>query len=455
MFLSKGYNKFTSYLNEGSNRTKKLKKNVVRVTFIRYSSYIIEFVKVPILLSYLDNEKYGVWLTIVSILMWTHQFDFGLGGGLGYKFAEALAKDDKTKGRQLVSTAYVSMSLLMLISFVILAIALAFLNWNNILNVQNISSGELLVTVEILLFVFLSQFVAELLVVILKADQKADIASIFKPIGSIASLLIILVMMMFSHNSLLLASISMALPYLIILIIGNIYYFTHNYSTYKPSIPFFEWSELRGLYSLGLKYFVGNLSSLIVFSASNILVAQILGPTEVTVYNTARQYFYLPITLINIFIFSFSAPITEAYVKRDYGWIKRTMNGIRKIAVLLSLSIIVMLLLSDIAFDIWTRGKVSVSFLLSIVFAIYAIMNMFVTPYTAFIAGVGKYQVRMYISFFKIVTFLPVAIWMMKLWGLAGLVVAVIIINTLINWVFAIIQYKLIISGRATGIWNK
>lgn len=455
MFLSKGYNKFTSYLNEGSNRTKKLKKNVVRVTFIRYSSYIIEFIKVPILLSYLDNEKYGVWLTIVSILMWTHQFDFGLGGGLGYKFAEALAKDDKTKGRQLVSTAYVSMSLLMLISFVIIAIVLAFLNWNNILNVQNISSGELLLTVEILLFVFLSQFVAELLVVILKADQKADIASIFKPIGSIASLLIILVMMMFSHNSLLLASISMALPYLIILIIGNIYYFTHNYSTYKPSIPLFEWSELRGLYSLGLKFFVGNLSSLIVFSASNILVAQILGPTEVTVYNTARQYFYLPITLINIFIFSFSAPITEAYVKRDYGWIKRTMNGIRKIAVLLSLSIIVMLLLSNIAFDIWTRGRVSVPFMLSIVFAIYAIMNMFVTPYTAFIAGVGKYQVRMYISFFKIVAFLPVAIWMMKLWGLVGLVVAVIIINTLINWVFAIIQYKLIISGRATGVWNK
>ncbi len=455
MFLSKGYKKLSLYLNEGGNRTKKLKKNVIRVTFIRYSAYIIEFVKVPILLSYLDNEKYGVWLTIVSILMWTHQFDFGLGGGLGYKFAEALAKDDKIKGRQLVTTAYVSMSLLMLMSFVIIAIFLTFLNWNDILNVHNIRSGELLVTVEILLFIFLSQFVAELLVVILKSDQKADIASIFKPIGSIASLLIILIMMVFSHNSLLLASICMALPYLLILIIGNIYYFTHNYSMYKPSKSFFEWSELRGLYSLGLKFFVGHLSSLIVFSASNILVTQILGPTEVTVYNTARQYFYLPITFINIFIFSFSAPITEAYVKKDFGWIKRTMNGIRKIAILLSLAIIVMLLLSNCAFDIWTRGRVFVPFMLSVVFAIYAIMNMFVTPYTAFIAGVGKYQVRMYISFFKIVAFLPVAIWMMKLWGLVGLVVAVIIINTLINWVFAIIQYKLIISGCANGVWNK
>ncbi len=448
-------NRLSSFFNKGGERSKKLKKNVVKVSLIRYSSYIIEFIKVPILLSYLDNEKYGVWLTIVSILMWTHQFNFGLGGGLLYRFAEALAKGDKDKGKQLVSTAYFSMSALMMLAFVIIGVILSFLDWNSILNVSTINNHELLLTVEILLFIFLSQFVVELLTIVLRADQKPDIASVFKPIGSVVSLLLILVMMLFSHNSLLLASVTMALPYLLILIVGNAYYFSHDYSSYKPSIKFFEKSELRSLYSLGLKFFIGHLSSLIIFSSSNILVTQILGPSEVTVFNTARQYYYLPITFINIFIFSYTAPVTEAFVQKDFGWIRRSMKGMNKICYVLSAGIILMILCSDIVFNIWTRGKVVVPFSLSVAFGIYAIGNMFVTPLTGFIAGVGKYQLRMYISIFKIIVFIPVAIWLMKLWGLTGLVVAVCIINTLINWVFAIIQYRLIITNKAKGIWNK
>ncbi|MFA7572529.1 MAG: hypothetical protein WCY24_02295, partial [Lutispora sp.] len=71
--------KVKGYFTSGNPRTVKLKQNVGASFIIKGVSIILGLIKVPILLSYLDSEKYGVWLTISSILMWIQNFDLGLG----------------------------------------------------------------------------------------------------------------------------------------------------------------------------------------------------------------------------------------------------------------------------------------------------------------------------------------------------------------------------------------
>jgi hypothetical protein len=61
----------------------------------------------------------------------------------------------------------------------------------------------------------------------------------------------------------------------------------------------------------------------------------------------------------------------------------------------------------------------------------------------------------MIISIVKIITFIPTAIISIKWLGAKGLVLATIVINTLPNLIFGRIQYKKLISGTATGIWNR
>lgn len=438
-----------------SQRTRRLAKNVVGVTAIRYISYALELIKVPILLSYLDKEKYGVWLTIVSILLWTNQFDLGLGSGLRYEFSKAIAKEDIARGKILVSTAYYSMTAIMTVTFLIIGSISFVLNWNSILNVATIQNEELVMTIICLLAIFVARFVFQLIQTILLADQRAALSSIFLPISTFLSLICILSIKFIKPNSLFLASVAMALPYLVVLIGANLYFFRKDYSIYKPSIELFQKNILKDIYSLGGKFFVSQFASLIIFSTSNILITQIIGPEDVTIYNIARQYFYLPITFITIFLVSFSAPITEAYVKADMQWVQRIMKKLKTIALLLSGLVLIMLLSSDFAFYIWTQGKIQVPHKLSILLSIYAIMNMFASPYGEFLGGIGKFSVRMYISIFKIITFVPIAIIMMKYWQLNGLVLAVCLVNTSLNLIFGEIQYQKIITGKAKGIWNK
>ena len=114
-----------------------------------------------------------------------------------------------------------------------------------------------------------------------------------------------------------------------------------------------------------------------------------------------------------------------------------------------------MLLLSGIIFKIWTGGRIEVPLSLSLAFVVYAAFNVFATPYVEFLLGAGKLEVRLWLGIFKILFFIPVAIFLIKLWGLVGLVAAVCLINTGPNGVFGYIQYKMLINKKAKGIWNK
>ena len=136
--------KLKSFVNSGSERSRNVKKNAVGSLLIKVFSMVIDFAKVPILLSYLDSERYGLYVTIASIVYWTHNFDFGLGTGLRYKLTSAISNFDYGYGKRLVSTAYYSMSGIMTILLLILLPVIVLLNWNNLLNTTLIPNQELI-----------------------------------------------------------------------------------------------------------------------------------------------------------------------------------------------------------------------------------------------------------------------------------------------------------------------
>ena len=58
-------------------------------------------------------------------------------------------------------------------------------------------------------------------------------------------------------------------------------------------------------------------------------------------------------------------------------------------------------------------------------------------------------------AFFKMVFYIPVAVFMVKAFGSSGIMISIILINTLPNNILYTIQYKKIVNKTAKGIWNK
>lgn len=447
--------RINKYFMSRSERSQIVVKNAAGSLAIKAVAMAIDFAKVPVLLSFLDSSHYGVYITIASIVAWTHQFDFGLGSGLRYNLTEAISTKNEERGKQLVSTAYISMAAIMLAVLFICLPIIINLNWSNILNCGFIGPSELVLCVCMVLAVFVVQFVLELISVVLQSNQRAAISNLFKPLANLLTVITVLVLRQYTHNSLFLACIAMTIPIVVVLFIANVFLFAKRYKTIAPSFKCFRRECLHDIYSLGLKYFAGQFSSLIVFSTASFLLSHYVNPSEATVYNTAWTYFGIVVTFNSMILTPLVAAVTDAFVKGEDSWLENIYHKIRIYSWTLTVCSLGLLAVSQFAFHLWVGEKVVIPWLLSIIMTIYFICNIWVTPYKNFLSGVGKLNISVVISFFKIILFFPVAITFIKMWQSIGLVLAILLVNTMPNMVFGLYQYKLIISHKAKGIWNR
>jgi O-antigen/teichoic acid export membrane protein len=97
--LSSTVKKIKDFFTIGHERSIKVKKNILLSFFLKGISVVVSFLMVPITLNYLNVERYGIWLTLSSIIGWFYILDIGLGNGLRNKFTETLAKGNRELAR--------------------------------------------------------------------------------------------------------------------------------------------------------------------------------------------------------------------------------------------------------------------------------------------------------------------------------------------------------------------
>ena len=89
----------------------------------------VTLITIPLTLHYLGNERFGLWMTISSVLAMAGFADFGVGNGVLNTVSTAYGKDDWDGIRQAISSGF---AVLTLIGAAILVIFLAiypFVDW--------------------------------------------------------------------------------------------------------------------------------------------------------------------------------------------------------------------------------------------------------------------------------------------------------------------------------------
>mgnify|MGYP000896849538 FL=1 len=173
------------------NRTAVARKNILFSFSLKGISIIISFLLVPLTIDYLDVNEYGIWLTLSSLLIWINFFDIGLSNGLRNKLAESLAEKDYLLARKYVSTAFILLSIIMFVFFILFFIANKFLYWDKILN-TDISQRETLNNLVLIVFAFFClQFVFKTVGTILIANQQPAYNDLLNVLGNLLSLIII------------------------------------------------------------------------------------------------------------------------------------------------------------------------------------------------------------------------------------------------------------------------
>lgn len=440
---------------KNSDRSEKAKKNIIILFIIHVFNFFSLLAIVPVTINYLGEVEYGIWLTLASILSWLINLDFGIGNGLRNKLAEALALNDFKLARIYVSTAYAVFTIGITLSAVVYLVIHGFLNWANILNAPNNYVSLLNTIVLYVIILFLVQFLLKLLTSIINADQRPALNGALSLIINASTLIAVMILSKIAEPSLFLYGIIASLIPIIVFGIASLYLFNGHYKNISPSIKYLDFKYSAGLVKLGLQFFVMQISSLIVFTTGNIIIAQLFGPKEVVTYNVAYKYFYMVPLVFNVILAPFWSAFTDAYVKAEYDWIRNAIKKLILVWSVFSVITLLMIVFSDFAYLIWVGEQIKVPFALSIATGIFVIIANWNNIFAYFINGVGKIRLSLYYSIFTAVINIPLSIFLAEF---AGLGITGVMISTniclIISSFWSPVQYHKIINKKATGIWN-
>lgn len=453
----KTVNLITAKINQGQERSVKAKKNIIGSFFLKGSSIIISIVMVPLAINYVNVSQYGIWLTLSSIVVWFSFFDIGLTQGLRNKFAEAVAKGDNELAQIYVSTTYAILTIICSALWIIFLFVNQFLNWSDILNVSESMRQEVTVLALMVFSYFCLQFVLRIINTILIANQQPALSSLLTVMGQFFSLVCIFILVKTTHGSLIKLGAVFCFAPLLALLLGSIFFFRQSYKEFKPVLSKVKFSYAKGLFNLGLVFFVIQIAGIIQYQTANFIIARNFSTTDVTSYNIVYKYFNILQMVFVIFLTPFWSASTEAFLKNDIPWIKKSIKKYHQVTLFLILCGGIMLYFSSTVYDLWLgKGKVDISFYLSLFGFIYFTTTMFADTYVSFLNGINALRIQFIACLISPVVYIGIAFLLIKYYRLGpfSLFIASIFCN-FNGLVLAPLQYHMVVNKKKKGIWIK
>jgi len=289
---------------------------------------VTSFVSVPLTVHYLGPERYGVWLTIGSLLTWMSMTDFGIAGNaLVNLLADAHGKEDKRLACQHAASAFWALVALSVSIGAIFLFTFHLIPWPTVFHVSSaVPAAELDRACAYSLIFFVVGFPLSMVSSVYGAYQDGFMANIWNIAGSAIALISLIVV----------AQMKGGLPQLVLAISGtrilvgiaNVYYmFFRKYPWLMPRPSAVRWTSIKRLLSLGSNYMITQLAGLGIYQSQPMIITQMLGPSYVVIFVVAQKI----VTLPNDLVFMATAPFISAYgeakARADWGWIDRAFRN--------------------------------------------------------------------------------------------------------------------------------
>lgn len=447
-------NKLSLFFNSGHERSIAAKKNIAAMFVIKGLSIGISFLLVPMTLNYVNADTYGLWLTISSLVVCVSFFDIGLNNGLRNKFAEAKANNNAELAQRYVSTTYAMLILIFMPIMVLFLVVNRYIDWGYILNLDLTNPDELSTAMAICFSYFCFKFIFSTINIILIADQKPANAAFRMLCENAISLLAVFIFTKFVTGSLVSLCVALCVFPLLVVIAFNIILFKGKYKEYRPKVSKIDLSLLSGLFNLGFKFFIIQMTDLLINQMTSFIIMREYGALDVTYYQIAYKYFSVLLLVMTILVAPLWSATTEAYVRGDITWIKNISCKYVRVYAILLLMGGGLLLLSPYFYRLWIGADFSMPFSLSFWTYCYVAVILCRNIFVQILNGIGALKIQFYSSLVSPVVFICLCVVLVKFYGYG--VYAVLIASIVANFngfILAPIQYRQVFIKNKKGIW--
>ena len=392
---------------------------------------LANFVVISITLDLLSTKIYGVWITLYTTISWLSFFDLGLGNGMRNLFAVNRAVGNQEKNKQLVSTSYI---IVLGIALILLIVGLPFVYYADIarfFNISDIAIPDLRCVLSLLVVVTSLQLITKLINSIFLADQKPALSSLIDCSGVVCSLLLLFILKDRLVGSLFNLALIITLPTFIISFIVTLFAFNKNYRKLKPSLKCFNLKISNKLINLGLRFFLIQLSALIILQGSNIIILKFIGAEEVSVFSLVYKYFNVIVTIFTLVLTPYWSFFTDSYAKNNYNQLKQGFKQLLISWLAISLVGVVMWIALPFSFKIWLNQELDIPAYLPVSLLLFSVFSNLGSVFIYFLNGTSSYlNFQLAIVLVFAVLLYPLSAYLLPTYGVLGVVFTMFFANS-------------------------
>ena len=438
-----------------NHRSSLLQKNILASFLIKGWSAVIVLLLVPVTLHCLGDYKNGIWLTISSLLLWIDNMDIGLGNGLRNKIAEYMAHNEVQRARQLVSSTFALLSCIIIPVILVLVVLILTCDTYHVFNASPSIVNDLDMVLIVTIMLVCTTFVFKLIGNFYMGMQLPAVSNLLIAIGQTLALIgTYIVYWSGSHSLMYIAIVNTASP-LLVYLIAFPYTFLYIYPHLRPSCQLIDFKEAKAVVNTGIQFFIMQISSVILFMTSNILISNLFTPALVTPYQITYRYFSILLVAFTVICMPFWNATTDAYERGDIQWIRNATRKLRIMIIGIIVCMAMMVVLSPWVYSIWIGDSITIDIRMSIVMATYIFILIYSMRYSYFINGIGKLRLQLIFTTTAAIFFIPLA-YLTTIWthDIIWFMVVMCLIN-IPGLIVNRIQFYKLINGTAKGIWMK
>ena len=404
---------------------------------------IAPLVTTPLTLHYLGTERYGLWMTVTSIVSMFAFADLGLGNGLLTKLGDAFGKDDDEKAQKYISSAYFIVAFVALFFFCLSFIGGFFIPWEKVLNASSPTIQKEAHWVAVVCFAFfLIHLPFGLIQRVQLGVQQGFQTNLWQCVASLLSMGLIIIAVLYKAGIVVLVACAVGVAPIVSAINGE-FFFRYQGPQFRPRWSLFEWHAAKDLLRLGLLFFILSILTLGTAYADNLIVAQVLGLGAVAYYAIPAKIAALLAAVINMLCLPLWPANGEAMARGDLGWVRRSTRKMFFLSIsLVGLAVVALVAVGPSFMRLWIGGEFIVGRFLLVSMGIWVILLSGTGPFFMVLNGAGKVRFQVYVWLIFLPASIVLKFFLANKLGFAGVPLASAIAYALIVIPSMIVAYR-------------
>lgn len=379
------------------------KTNVLIMSIFTFLTLGSNFLLYRVSNNYLDNdESYGIWLVVLSIITWFYIMDFGISNSLRNLLTQAVQNNDKKLVSQLIYTTY-RMMLIPLIILILLGIIInKVINWGTMLNVdEDVEQVNYLLKMVFLLFPIV--FYLNTITYIYHAFFKSYIVNMLQFLNLSINCIVIYILSYIDNGNIAVMGIIYFSVNILVYLIATLVFYMRNKNLKILNTNNYNKNLIKPLFSMGISFFILDITSILLYNSGPLIISWYFNPIIAIEFQLPYKLFTIFVTLSHIILNPLWTLIITKMTLKDLKGIKKIQSKIVIFLTFVSILMLIFVVFINKLIEFWIGKNYEIDNEYILLIALLVILSIICHTYQTFLKSIGQLNIQSIVMVVSIV----------------------------------------------------